>query len=489
MDPNLNNTPQQNFGGVPSGPAPKSSSSKSRMYVLTSVALIVVAGLVSLIVFSGSDTRSSQSIEDIPESVSGLGENTVNPTELVATASQEAETARSVSQDQTLVPINIETATQEEIASQEESQVNAHDEAVESGALTLKAPIRFSGSNRYDTAAKVSELAFPNPRNIDKVVLVNGSSEIDMAIASSLANINTTILLVEKDRVPSETTDELLRIARATHRPDLIIVGGSGVISSSAQGIAQDNLSLTSSKVTRLDGANRFATAARVSKFRFPNDNSAEVAYLATANTYVDAMLASNRALSAPIILTNKNSTPKESLDEMCRLGIKSVIVVGGPAAVDTEALQSIQQYHDGTGPISRLPGYDCATPDFFRYKDLSDVVSGETRFETATAISKRNFFDNTGAAIIVNGFSAPDLLSAVVFSQGSGVNLPILLVNDSNYSSSTVRELKRMSATQLFVVGGENAINESNLRNLVCEQFNCSASSSSGPLQRQDTR
>ncbi|HIA92008.1 TPA: cell wall-binding repeat-containing protein [Candidatus Saccharibacteria bacterium] len=477
MDPNNQNVPTQNFGGVPSGPEP-TNKKNNKFVVIGIAALVVVAGIVSIITLGGSDDSNANLSENLPASVDATIEEAVAPSELVTQASKYVEDADTVLTDERLEQIEIEVsqniADEASVNDVESEQIAEFDSCVREGLCESDAypPYRYSGSNRYATAADVSKKTFPNPGAIDRVVIVNGGSEIDMGLASSFANGSTTILLVEADTLPTETRTELQRIAGANTSPELITVGGSAAVSVTVQANAADALATSSSKQSRLGGANRYETATKITRKLFPSDGSQDVIYLASASSYADIMIANN-GTNVPVLITDKDSAQDVVINEICRLGTNDtkVIVVGGPEAVDVPALEGI------AAPVGR-PGFssttqeceDMSSIEFFRYKDIAQLA-GESRLETAVAVSRRNYLSHQGSAVIVNGYSAPDMLSASVLSQGSG-GLPILLVNNSTYSDRTSKELKRLKAVQLFVVGGEAAVNESVIDGLRVEQF-----------------
>jgi hypothetical protein len=85
-------------------------------------------------------------------------------------------------------------------------------------------------------------------------------------------------------------------------------------------------------KVTRLQGPNRYETAASVSRYAFPN--GAPVVIVASGTNFPDALVAAPFGVRGPILLTEKDRLPIATANEIKRLGAKEIIIVGGLSAV-----------------------------------------------------------------------------------------------------------------------------------------------------------
>lgn len=103
---------------------------------------------------------------------------------------------------------------------------------------------------------------------------------------------------------------------------------GSGIYEQVQQGVFSGGV-----KVSRIAGSNRFGTAAAVSQAKFPL--SAEVAFVVSGTDYADALAIGPLAgTEGPILLTRQDRLPRETADELARLKVKRVVIVGGEAAV-----------------------------------------------------------------------------------------------------------------------------------------------------------
>ena len=469
MDPNAQ--VPGNIGGpvAPSGATNKKMNTK---LIAVVVATIVIAIVGIALILNSSSTQRSITEDAAGATVDGNLDSVATPAELITQSNQIIEDAASLATDRTLIRVEL---TEEEDVETNQQLVEEFEEAIENGELTPDdiPSVRYAGANRYATAANVSQRAFPDPSILETVVLVNGGSEIDMALASGLADTTTSILLVETNIIPEETRTELRRIAAAGkgNRIELVIVGGNSVVSALVSSTASQTDHLATSNVTRLGGASRYDTAVAISNYLYPGEfPDVVIAYIANANSYADIMAATN-GTNSPVLLVDAASSPEATSAELCRLGSEHVIVVGGESVVNTNVLEGIQdqiqEYR--TRPDSRV---SCAeeNPNFYRYRDLLSL-GGESRAETSVAVSKRNYARHSGSAILVNGFSAADILSATVLSQSQD-GLPILYVNNSSVSAATVTEMKRLAALQIFVVGGEAAISQDVITDLRCQQF-----------------
>ena len=118
--------------------------------------------------------------------------------------------------------------------------------------------------------------------------------------------------------------------------------------------------------INRLSGSNRFATAAAISGGEYTK--SASTVVLANGRKFADALAGATlaHAYSAPILLTEKDSLPAETLAEIKRLGATNVIILGGSGSVSAAVQQTLK---DNGLTVT--------------------VVKGSSRFATAVEIAK----------------------------------------------------------------------------------------------------
>jgi len=116
---------------------------------------------------------------------------------------------------------------------------------------------RLAGADRYSTAAAISRSRFGG--GASTVFIATGASFPDaLAGAPAAAKANGPILLTAKDALPSATATELYRLKPSK----IVILGGSAAVSSAVA----SRLSSYAGTVVRWWGADRYGTAAAVSK-------------------------------------------------------------------------------------------------------------------------------------------------------------------------------------------------------------------------------
>lgn len=231
---------------------------------------------------------------------------------------------------------------------------------------------------------------------------------------------------------------------------DIVIIGGSGVVSDA---IMADLDSMTSGRVTRLAGPDRYATAAAVSVASF--DPGVPVVYIANGLNFPDALAAAPVAAlqGGPVLLTLTSSIPGPTREELQRLEPERIVVVGGTGVVDESVFKALRAFTDGD--VERLAGLD--------------------RDETAAAISASHFDPGVPAVYIALGRAFPDALAASATAAVEGG--PILLTKSFTIPVGTANELIRLQPERIFVVGGPATIPDD-----ILEAFEAFTD---GPVQR----
>ncbi|MCQ6278656.1 cell wall-binding repeat-containing protein [Bacillus sp. EB600] len=183
----------------------------------------------------------------------------------------------------------------------------------------------------------------------------------------------------------------------------------------------------------RLSGDNRFETAAAISKEGW---ETSETVILAQASDFPDALASVPLAkkLNSPILLTQPQNLPNETIDEIKRLTAKHVIILGGPLAVS----KSIEDYLTNTMKVS------------------VKRIGGENRFKTAEAIA--NELGQYDKAFIVNAYNFPDALSIAPYAAITG---SAILISNSDTLTMEMKQAA-LKASERYVIGGTAAIKDS---------------------------
>ncbi len=193
----------------------------------------------------------------------------------------------------------------------------------------------------------------------------------------------------------------------------------------------------TGPTVKRIAGADRFATAVKISQDSYPKKGSAKVVFVASAENFPDALSAAPAAakLGGPLLLTLHNSLPSNVAAEIKRLDPPKIVVVGGPVAVNESVVTALKKL----GPTTRVGGVD--------------------RFATSQKINDYAFPGTVPQVFVASGVAFPDALSASAYSGAHG--MPVVLVYGTNTSapSSTVSWLKGKHISTLNIAGGPVAV------------------------------
>lgn len=202
--------------------------------------------------------------------------------------------------------------------------------------LTTGSVTRWSGANRYETAAAVSRIGFAS--GADTVFVASGERYPDaLAVAPVAGRTPGPILLTRSDHIPGVIETELRRLAPSK----IVVVGGESVINTAVE----DALFAICSNLVRWAGPDRFATAARISSQAFPS--GARRVYVASGLTFADALSGGPVAAMrrAPMLLVEKSRIPPVVATELKRLRASTAVLVGGRDAVDDNVFSDLYQY------------------------------------------------------------------------------------------------------------------------------------------------
>ncbi len=287
---------------------------------------------------------------------------------------------------------------------------------------------RLAGTDRYATGAAITADAFP--RTVHDVYVATGASFADALSGAAAAAVRgAPVLLVAPTGVPDPVREELARL-----RPDRVwVLGGPAVV---PDAVVAELSRTTSARVTRLAGADRYRTSARISAHAFAP--GVPVAYLAIGTAFPDALAAGAAAGRAggPVLLTAGGTLPSAIRDELARLRPGRVVVLGGTGAV-SEAVR-LDAGRAAGAPTRR--------------------IGGQTRYETAAAVVADAFPDATDVVMLATGESFPDALGggAAAATRGAAV---LLVPPSGPLPAATAAQLRRLSPTTLLVLGGTGAL------------------------------
>lgn len=217
------------------------------------------------------------------------------------------------------------------------------------GANTSPTPVvtRTQGPDRYATASAISERFFPTSNT---VFIATGENYPDVLTAAPAAGRNDApILYVRSNGIPASTLHEIGRL----NPQQIVIVGGTDAVSLEVEAQLRD----TVPNVARYAGADRYATAAAISRNTFIED--VDTVYIATRENYVDALAAGPAAISeeAPLLLTEPDRLPAPVSRELLRLNPARIIIIGGLDAVSRSVEMQLINY---AKTVERYGGVSC---------------------------------------------------------------------------------------------------------------------------------
>ncbi|MFK5635933.1 MULTISPECIES: cell wall-binding repeat-containing protein [unclassified Ornithinimicrobium] len=188
--------------------------------------------------------------------------------------------------------------------------------------------------------------------------------------------------------------------------------------------------------LSRIAGGDRYATAAEAARSWSPGVG---VVYVVSGQDFPDALTAAARAgvYDAPVLLTRPDEVPRVTVEAMERLRPQRVVVVGGPMAVSTPAADRLARLTT-TGALQR--------------------VADTSRYGTAAAMA--SFYPAGGDRVyLASGETFPDALAGAALAADQ--QAPLLLTRHGQMDAATVRQLERLGAREVVVLGGTDAVAE----------------------------
>lgn len=283
---------------------------------------------------------------------------------------------------------------------------------------------RIQGADRFATSAAI---AATYPVGPDVVYLANGRGFADALAGSALAaKADAPVLLVEQDRIPTSVAAELDRLEPA----NIVVFGGPSSVSDT---VLTQAGSYTAGEVTRLAGANRYATSAAIAE-TYPAGIS--TVYIASGTGYADALSggASAGRNARPMLLTDPTSLPPETRAALTALEPGSVVILGGPSSVSDTVAAQLAAYT--TGGVSRIAGAD--------------------RYDTSARIA-RTFPLDRDRVFVATGTSFPDALSGSALAGKEAT--PVVLTRPSNLPSEARSAIDRLTPGSGVVLGGDGSV------------------------------
>lgn len=191
--------------------------------------------------------------------------------------------------------------------------------------------------------------------------------------------------------------------------------------------------------VTRVSGADRYATAAAIADAGWPGTlPSGSTVLLATGQNYPDAVAGAAAAghLGVPLLLSTSASLSASAAQEIRRLGPTRVVLLGGTSALSLTVASQVAA--------------------------LGVTVvrwSGTDRYATAATISRNTYSGSATNVYLATGKAFPDALAGAALAAVAGG--PLLLTEPTSLPPETAAEIQRLHPSAIVVLGGTSAVSD----------------------------
>ncbi len=286
--------------------------------------------------------------------------------------------------------------------------------------------LRLGGANRWGTSATV---AGQWPSGVGVAYVASGAVFPDALSAASRSGVyDAPVLLVDTDTVPKETAAALSKLKPAR----IVVVGGDKAVTDAV--LKSLRSYATTSRVDRVDGTDRYDTAANMASYYSPGVRRV---YLASGEDYPDAL--TGAALAAhrgePVLLTKAGELPAQTRAQLARLNPAEVVVIGGTRSVSSATAKAAGAYSDDRG-FTRL--------------------AGQNRYDTAEIVAKQ-FPVGTRKVVVASGQGFPDAIVGAAL--GAHHAAPLLLTRSDSLPDPTRDAMKTWPLTGAYVIGGTTTI------------------------------
>lgn len=188
--------------------------------------------------------------------------------------------------------------------------------------------------------------------------------------------------------------------------------------------------------VSRVGGADRFATAAMLSASAYPSGATDVV--VASGVEFPDALVGSAPAgmRRMPVLLTRAGSLPDVTATELRRLHPQRIWVLGGTGVVSETVRTGLIPYAS-SGQVTRVAGSD--------------------RYATSAAVSQRWYAPGVAAAFVATGAGFADALAGA--PAAALRDAPLLLVRATDVPAPVAAELNRLKPARIYILGGTGVV------------------------------
>lgn len=286
---------------------------------------------------------------------------------------------------------------------------------------------RIDGANLYETSALISSTGW---NRSETVIIARGDRFSDALAGVPLSSkYDAPLLLSRSNRLDPFTRQEIQRL----RAKNVIILGGHLAI----EDRVEKEIKQLGVNVERIAGANMFETAQLISERIAPNGS--EKAIIVTSDRFEDALSIASYAGSEgiPILLTRRDSLPAQTVNALSDLQVDKTYVIGGELVISEKVYKKIPT--------------------------KTERIHGATLFHTNIEIINR-FNLRTDKTFVTTSNRFPDGLSGGALAVKQGATVVFV---GNNIRSVTSNHLKNANYKDVFILGGELAINANVFRSL----------------------
>lgn len=186
---------------------------------------------------------------------------------------------------------------------------------------------------------------------------------------------------------------------------------------------------------SRIFGNNRIETSIKISENGW--ENSADTAVIAQGYGYADALCAAPLAkkYNAPILLADKSGLSDGTINELKRLKVKKVFIIGGTGSLS----ENVENQLSNAGITN------------------NERLWGKNRYETSLKVAES--LGEVDSVVITSGNGYADSLSIAPIAAKKG--MPILLTEKGNLTDPIKDYIKNKSIKKSYIIGGTGVISD----------------------------
>lgn len=184
-----------------------------------------------------------------------------------------------------------------------------------------------------------------------------------------------------------------------------------------------------------LAGEDRFETAITISNSWKKSQEAILVNSTATSDLLCATVLSSQ--IDCPILLTDKNKINESTINEIKRLNVNKLYLIGGADVIN----ESIEK-------------------ELNRDSIKTERISGENRYETSINVANKiNKLKKLDTVILVNGeYSVADAVS--ISPVAGNKNIPVIICKDKE-AQIQIEWMESNNIKKSYIIGGEDVIHE----------------------------